>query len=147
MLYKFRGEESKFHQLVKGRTLSRADKGQIAEAAVLFRLAIHGLHVLTSVFDGGRSDWIVETPSRRLCKLQVKWARRKRHGLPVFYLTCSDGRGRTRRYREGEFDFLTGYDLFTDTVYVFTWDELASNKDSVTVREDASERWDKILGT
>ncbi len=142
-----RGEQSKFHIMLGGRELSKAEKGQIAEAAVLFRLVLHGLQVLTGVFDGGRVDWLVEVPSGKLARLQVKWARRKKHGLPVFYLTCSDGRGRTRRYQEGEFDFLVGYDLFTDTAYVYSWKELSANVDSISVRPDAAERWDKIIGS
>jgi hypothetical protein len=52
-----------------------------------------------------------------------------------------------RRYMDREFDFIVGYDLFRDTAYVFSWDEVSANKTTVTVSKDAAERWDKILGT
>lgn len=145
---KSRGEESVYYRMVHGRSLSRLEKGQIAEAAVLFRLTLHGLHVLAPVFDGGRTDWLVETQGGSFVKLQVKWASTKdEHGLPSMKLTCAEGHSKRRRYREHEFDFLVGYDLFTDTAYIFSWAEAASNKSAISVREDAAERWDKITGT
>lgn len=145
---KSRGEESTYHRMTDGRPLTRVAKGQIAEAAVLFRLTLHGLYVLSPVFDGGRTDWLVETRAGTLSKLQVKWASRSgRYGLPSMSLTCSEGHSGRRRYRESEFDFIVGYDLFRDIAYVFSWSEVSGHKTRITVSKDAAERWDKILGT
>jgi hypothetical protein len=143
---KDRGIESKFHRMTGGRQLPRSEKGQIAEAAVLFRLTLLGLPVYGSAFDGAGTDWIVQSSSGRLLKLQVKWASKLRQGLPVIKLRCSNGRLKERRYREHELDFIIGYDLFTDTAYVYSWAEIAANRSTVTVRQDAAERWDKITG-
>ena len=139
--------ESKFHRMIHERTLSSAEKGRIAEAAVLFRLQLFGLRTLVPVFGGDRIDWLVETPSHRMIKLQVKWAARKSTmGRPVVSLTCWDGHDSRRRYHEKEFDILVGYDLFQDIAYVFTSAETAANLTYISVYEAAAERWDKILG-
>lgn len=146
---KTRGEESSFHKAVEDRELSRQDRARIAEAAVLFRLVVHGFHVFRSLSDGDKADWVVETPSGIVRKIQVKWASHTPHGLPHFKLTCTAeghaGKKRYRRYRAGKFDFIVGYDLFSDTAYVFSDAELAGHKAAVTVRPDAAERWDKLV--
>ena len=53
----------------------------------------------------------------------------------------------TRRvaYKAGDFDFIVGYDLFTDTCYVWSWEEVAHFKATVTICPEAEERWDKLL--
>ena len=143
---KARGERSKFDEMVSGRSLTRSEKGQIAEAAILFRLTLHGLHVMSPVFDGGRTDWLVQTVTGALAKLQVKWASSPGpHGLPNLSLTCFEGHDKRRRYTSADFDFLVGYHLFTDTAYVFTWSETEKNQTVITIRDDAAERWDKIV--
>ncbi len=43
-----------------------------------------------------------------------------------------------------EFDFIVGYDLYSDAAYVFTYEEVKHLKKAVTVRDDAFERWDKL---
>lgn len=143
---KARGERSKFDEMVGPRTLNRNEKGQIAEAAVLFRLTLNGLHVLAPVFDGGRTDWMVQTPTGALAKIQVKWASTSGlHGLPTLGLTCTEGHNQRKRYVASDFDFLVGYHLYTDIAYVFTWSETEMNQTSITIREDAAERWDKVI--
>lgn len=145
---KVRGPESLLHQMVSAKTLSPHDKAKVAEAAVLLRLVLHGLTTFGSIFDGDKADWLVETPKGRLCRLQVKWATTYgAHGLPRVSLCCSSGhRGDKRRYQRAEFDVIVGYDLFTDTCYVWTWDEVEQLATSVSVCDGAAERWDKILG-
>ena len=141
-----RGERSKFFEAVEGQDLSNNRKARIAEAAVLFRLALHGFEVSGSVFDGARADWLVETlKDNRVLRLQVKCVIYVKQGLPMISLRCSNGRNKFRRYAKTEFDFIVGYDLFTDTAYVFSTDEVAHLKEGVTIREDAAERWDKLL--
>jgi hypothetical protein len=143
---KSHGEESKHHRAVVVVNLPTQQKGKIAEAAVLFRLLLHGFIAYKSPFDGDKTDFMVEVPEtgERL-KLQVRWmATPTRHGLPGILLTCADGHHKRRRYRPGEFDFIVGYYLFNDTAYVFSFDEVTHLKTHATVSEEHAERWDKL---
>lgn len=143
---KDRGERSKYHEMLTERELTPSEKGNIAEAAILFRCTLYGLHVMAPVFDGGRTDWLVQVPSGDLAKIQVKWASAAgRHGLPHLSLTRTEGHSRRQRYSKKDFDFLVGYSLYTDTAYVFSWDETDKNKTVITIREDVAEDWDKVL--
>lgn len=145
MRKKPRGEESPFYAWVRGRNLSTMQKAKIAESAVLFRLALLDLPAFGSVFDGDKTDWLVEIPrTGRVLKVQVRWAQSWKHGLPTIKLTCSSGRGKSRRFKRGEFDVIVAYDLYTDTAYVWTWDELVKHKSTVTVSESAAEKWEKL---
>jgi hypothetical protein len=142
-----REPKSKYFSYVEGKSITRSQKAKIAEAAVLFRLALHGFNAFTSVFDGDSIDWVVEVPGKnKLLRLEVRWASRYRVGTPIIRLTRSNGRNKTRRFRDGELDYLVGYDLRSDTVYVFRYSELDHLKSMISVREDAAERWDKLRG-
>jgi len=142
---KDRGQESKYSIAVSGQDLGRDRKARVAEAAVLFRLALHGFNVFGRVFDGEKTDWLVRVPGKGgALSVQVRWTKRAKQGLPFVSLECADGRNALRRYVKGEFDFIVGYDLFTDTAFVFAWDEVAHLSRAVTVRKDAAERWDKL---
>ena len=143
---KSHGEESKHHRAIAGRKLTSTQKGEIAEAAVLFRLWLHGYVVYKSPVDGSKVDFVVEVPETgRFFKLQVRWVSRfSKHGLPGVWLTCADGHNKRRRYREGEFDFIVGYYLFNDTAYVFSYDEVVRHKTHITIAEIYAERWDKL---
>lgn len=142
---KDRGEESKYHKAVTWQELSRQRKGKIAEAAVLFRLALYGFDVYMSVSDGDKADWLVEVPKTgKLIKLQVRSVCSFKHGLPGVLLTCTEGHGRRRRYERSDFDFIAGYCLFNDTAYVFSFDEVAQNKTFVAISEKHAEQWDKL---
>lgn len=125
-------------------SMSRDQKGRIAEAATLYRLAVHDLTVMSHVFDGGGEDWLVINKHKAFIRVQVKWARLDRQGLPVFNARRSSGRKAYRRYRADEVDFFVAYDFRTDTAYVFSEEEI-SGKATVTIKEDASERWDKLI--
>ena len=133
---------SKYYVAVSGQELSTDRRGRIAEAAVLFRLALHGLETYGRVSDGQSSDWVVRGSSGVLRTVQVRIARWDKCGEPVISLRCSDGRHCQKRL--SNCDILIGYDLYRDTSYVFEMTELEHLKSFVTVREDAAERWDKI---
>lgn len=139
-----RPEESKFHKALGDRKLTTYQKGSIAEAAVLFRLALHGFRVYGSPFDGGSADWLVENPTGKRLKIQVKSARLDKRGMPMIPLVCSDGRNKFRCYREDELDFIVGYCLFSDTAYVLSLEEVRG-KVWHTPQEQDEERWDKLL--
>ena len=55
---KSRGEKSKFYTMIEEKNTSRLSKARIAEAAVLFRLCLHGMAVFGSPFDGDRADCV-----------------------------------------------------------------------------------------
>lgn len=149
---KGRGVESPLHKVIGDQNLTVFEKMRIAEAAVLLRLTIHRFKVFGPVFDGDEVDWLAEDPDTGARhKLQVRWAGRHGHsyGLPSVSLRCSgpfnrDKVWRTRRFRTGAFDFLVGYDLYTDTAYVWSWGEVEHLTHSITIASEAAERWDKL---
>jgi len=142
---KSRGKEAPLHQMQPSHKMSRHQKAKIAEAATMLRLVAFGFSPFGSVFDGDKTDWLVEAPTGKVWKVQVKWVGRKsKHGLPIVRLSCRDGHKGVRAYREGEFDILVGYDYFTDTAYVWTWDEVKHLKTTVTICPEAAEQWDKM---
>lgn len=119
-------------------------KSRISESAVLFRLALNGWSPYASMFDGEKYDWVVDI-GQRLVKLQVKTARRRGKNSPTVSLRCADGNcSRSRRYQRGEFDYLVGYDIVTDTAYVWSEDEVSHLSSAVTVTENAREAWSKL---
>jgi len=140
---KDRGLESPFHQMAVAG-LTRNDKGKIAEAAVLFRAVLHRFVVFGSPFDGDRADWLFDV-SGNILKIQVKWAAvYGDHGLPTVSLTRTAGGRKSLRYAPDDFDFIVGYDLFTDTCYVWSYEETKGHTTSITITPEAAEAWWKI---
>lgn len=139
---KLKGNPSKFYAAVEFSDLGRNRKAKVAEAAVLFRLVLHGFDVYGRVFDGQKADWVVEGQ-----KVQVRFARWCKYGTPIVSLRCGGGsrnhRGK-RRFEDGEFDVLVGYDLYTDTAFVWRWDELTHLQTAVSASEEAAEAWHKL---
>jgi len=141
------GEKHWITQATQGRTYSTNEKAMIAEAAVMHRATVHQLRIYGSPFDGDKVDWVARVPETgTMWKVQVKLVKEHRHGLPVVSLRCRGASG-LRTYLPGEFDLLVGYDLRTDTAYVWTWDEVAHLKACVTTCPEAEERWDKFRGS
>ncbi len=136
--------ESSLHQMLGGREPDPVAKARIAEAAILLRVVLMGWDVYGSVFDGSKFDWIVNVGGH-LVRLQVKSMSMMKKGSPLMRLLCSEGRGKSRRYKKDEFDFAVGYDLFADRAYVWSWPEV-KDRTTVSAHPDAIERWDKILG-
>jgi transposase-like protein len=136
-----RGSDSKFLNLAKA-DLTRQQKANVAEAAVLFRLTLCGLTPLQPCFEGDRFDWLVITPTG-IKKLQVKWITlHSPCGLPSIRLWTMS-RGKRYLYNAGDFDFLIGYWLQNDTAYVVHWSEVAG-KSAVAVTPTMAERWDLL---
>lgn len=143
--YRATARRSALHSLLGQHKPTRAQRARTSEAAVLVRLAVVGWEVYGSPFDGDKFDWIVNTGDR-LVRIQVKTTRlNKAAGSPFIQLRCSEGRGKSRKYREGEFDFIVGYDLFTDTAYVWSWEEV-KGRAAISVTQEAAEAWGKIKG-
>lgn len=143
-----KGPQSRISSLApdpSGFTTQR--KGKIAEAAALHRMVLLDFEVYGSPFDGDKADWVVRAPGGDLAVVQVKWATHPKKGSPTLKLRAADGRGNLRPYEEGEFDYLVGYDLWSDTCYVWTWDEVKHLKSAVSITDTAAERWDKFSST
>jgi len=138
------GNESKYHKRVAHEELTRERKARIAEAAILFRLALHDLIAYSSPFDGDKTDWLVENSQGHLLKVQLRWTKGNKQGLPNIPLRCSDGRKHQRRYNDNELDFMVGYDLYTDTAYVMSRDELKGYKAAISIQEEFAEAWGKL---
>lgn len=138
---KDRGSESSVSKVLTSQKLT---KERIAEAATFFRLAVHGFGVFGSCFDGDRADWVVEIPeTKRIVKIQVKSCKADR-GLPTVSLRHAAGGRASKRYQKGDYDFLVGYDLYTDVCYVWSWSETEGNSTRITIHPEAAERWDKL---
>ena len=145
---KERGVESALHQTIRANGLDSLQIAKVSETAVLLRLLVHGYIPFGSVFDGDRADWVVEVPqTQKFYKIQVKTMQRASGGLPAASIRHGHNRkGGSVRYQKGDFDFLIGYDLFSDTCYVWSWSEVLGHKSSITGNPDAFERWDKLRG-
>lgn len=144
---KDRGSESWLYRMAS-KDLTQSDKGHVAETAVLLRMLLNRFKVFGAKSDGEKADWIVEiSETGRIWKIQVKSTsgpNRTTQGLPIVLLTCADGHNKRRRYLKGEFDFIVGHNLFTDTAYVWSWAELENQKTSVTITPEAEEAWHKL---
>jgi len=144
--YKDRGLESKFYSTVKNKELTRLQKGKIAEAAIIFRLVLNGFNVYNSIFDGDKYDCLVEIPeTKRIVKLQIRWAKEYKNGLPLISLKCSNGFKTYRKFTSKEFDFIVGYNLFNDTAYIYSFNEIDHLNSAITTSKDGEEAWNKLL--
>jgi transposase-like protein len=147
---KYRGDESDIHQIIKNQKLTTSQIGKVSEAAIALRLLIRGFNVFGSAYDGDRTDWLVEVPSTgKIWKIQVKTTHSqgypRRDSLPTVDIQHKNrSKMGAQRYARGDFDFLVGYDLYTDTAYVWSWDEVEHLKRAITICPDAKERWDKL---
>lgn len=140
-------EPSSFLYSLSKDKLTRTAKARVAEAAVLLRLALLDFRVFRSAFEGDIVDFLVNpSGSGKSLKLQVKWARQMSSGLPIVQNRCSAGRGKSRKYKEGEIDYLVGYDLYSDRAYVWSWSEIKDRRE-ITISSNAMERWDKLLAS
>jgi len=134
-------EPSRLYTLFGSTQLTRLQKGKVAEAAVLLRFCLLGFNPFGSVFDGDKIDWVVES-GKDLFKIQVKWVERYSGVSPRVSLLHS---WKHKVYSQGDFDFLVGFDFFTDTCYVWAWSEVENVKSAITVDPSAVERWDKVM--
>ncbi len=141
-----RAVESTLHASIRGVELTRQQKGRLSETAVLLRLILQGFDPVRSPFEGARVDWWVLIPgvSSAPLKLQVKWAYQAKAGQPVVSLERYQGHHARKRMEPEDFDILAGYDLYTDTVYVWTREEVAHHKGHISVSADAAEAWHKM---
>ncbi|HEC84621.1 MAG: hypothetical protein DRR08_29350 [Candidatus Parabeggiatoa sp. nov. 2] len=134
-------EPSKLYRASEVESLTTSQKGDIAEYAVAFRLAVHGFSIHKPYSSGG-VDWLAENPKTgKIFRIEVKWASKAKEGLPFIRLTRSSN---GQRYDNNYFDFIVGYDFYSDTAYVYSFSEISKNKTIITISETAAERWDKL---
>ena len=141
-----KGGESEIHKGVRANELNNVQIAKVSEAAVMLRMLVQGFNVFGSVFDGDRTDWLVEIPSTgKVCKIQVKTAYRGSAGKPSVSLRRGVGKwSESGRYVKGDFDFMVGYDIFTDTAYVWSWGDALDHQNSVSCQPDRKEKWDLL---
>ncbi len=141
---KYVPEASRLAQLVDRRSLSREQKGHIAEAAVLLRLALQGFVTWRSLYDGNSVDWLISRPRhRRHLRIQVKWARRGRQGRPFFPVLRRNSK-KMVNIQEDDCDYVIGYDLETDTAFVFPV-RVIQGKARQSCDPEYAEAWHLIL--
>ena len=144
---KSRGERSKFFDQIEKNKLTSMQKANVAEAAILFRLCLYGFKIFGSPFDSDVEDWLVIVPhTKKVKKVQVKVAYKKQgqgHGLPV--ISVRRNHGKRERYQQSDFDFLVGYDLYSDKAYVFSFEETLKCKASISICVEAEEAWEKFM--
>ena len=102
------------------------DKGNIAEAAVVFHAARAGIPVFRPLTEHGRTDLVLDD-GRRLLRVQCKWASRDGE-IVVVRLTntrrSASGYVRTT-YAKGEIDAVAAYCAETDACYLLPIDLVA----------------------
>jgi len=137
---------ARFREVAASRSYTTSQMGAIAETAALLRLHTHQFEVFRPTRDGSKVDLVVlDPPTGRTMKVQVKCAKQSRSGLPVVSLLCGMGSRKFRRYTVEEFDFIVGYDITTDTCFVWSFDEVSHLNSSITITPEAAERWDKFI--
>lgn len=142
-----RGTESKYHKMIKENELENKQKGRIAESAIFFRASLLNIPFYKAIMDGDKIDCLVHDQKKDLFKkVQIRWAGQwGSKGSPKLRLTCTEGRYKYRRYRDDEFDYLIGYNLYTDTAYVYTQNDLKKYKKAISLRPEHAEAWHKLF--
>lgn len=119
---------------------STLDIGRLSEAAILFRLTLHRFHVLKPFFEGDVADCLVRNDTGKCFRIQVKTVLH-RAGSQSVSLRKSYS---SKRYEEGEFDFIVGYNPSEDAAYVWSADEVKHLSATVSICPSAREAWHKI---
>lgn len=141
---KYDPELSRLATMVAGEELSSEYKGQIAEAAVALRLALLRYEVWRPLFEGNKVDYLVTRPNiEKHVRLQVRWARREKHGRPIFQVSKNESE-KVRYLSRDTCDFVIAYDLETDTAFVVPV-EVCEGKWHKTCDEQYAEAW-RLLG-
>jgi len=137
-----RSDPSKYAKMLQPG-MSSLQKAKVAEAAVLFRFALMGFSPFGSPFDGDKADWVVDVRGK-LLKVQVRLCRLGKHGSPFISLRRVTADKRSVRFQPGDFDFIVGYDLHSDTAFVYGEAEVAGLSTAKSVTESAKEAFAKM---
>jgi len=145
---KEKAEGSKFFTAFKKNGLLKKREwiGKLSEAAVIFRLILNGFEIYSSIFDCDKIDFIIRKGREgKLIRLQAKTVRRVKRGWGkgegFIPLICQKGHYGRRKIGEKDFDFIVGYDLFSDSCYVFNKNQIRKNKTTIGIKRGIKEGW------
>lgn len=135
---------SRFADIIVSRATTTDQKGAIAEAAAIVRMKMWGYRPYLPLCPHGKADMVVEVPeTNRIHRVQVKMVKLgRRYGRPVISLYTMVRSGKALR-KQGDFDFLVGYNPAEDVCYVYAEDEIKT-LNIMTVDPAAVEAWDKM---
>ncbi len=101
-------------------------KGVIAEAAVMFRLGLLGLRSYSPSHEGDPAD-IMVIKNGKVCRVQVKWAR-KNDGGTIFVPLSRGWKSRKSYLTDDSVDVIVGYELRTDSSFVFDTNNIEEDR-------------------
>jgi hypothetical protein len=133
---------SPYYTSIIKKRLDTINVAKISEAAVLFKLTLHGFNSFSPNFDGEKADFLVLNEFNKTIKVQVKSTQHPKEGLPRIDVTCCNGR-RRRKYAKDEFDILVGYDIRTDTCYIFRRQDI-KDRGNICIDKESEEAWERI---
>lgn len=126
---------SKFARMVDIESLSGDQKGRLSEDVVVNRLFAVGCVPFVRASGIQRFDILVYTPkSDEVLRIQVKTV-----GRGYIKITGHEG-----EYTRECFDYIVGYDIATDSAYVYSFEETRNHGTILTVDTSALEMWTKI---
>lgn len=126
--------------------LAPSSLGLAGESAVKFFLAQRGLILAHPAGDGDVVDIYVRRPSgAKVAFLQARVASDppSRNGLPTISMRRYR-KGQSNTFKRGDFHFLVGFCRENGHCYVYSYDEVEKNRNSVSLRDEACNAFDKI---
>lgn len=118
-------------------------KGMIAEAATMFRLALVGVNIYRSMFEGDTADMVAEKDGRT-CRIQVKWVTVNKKTQAPCVSMARGWKQRKSYLTDGSVDVI-GYHLGADSAFVFTVADIEQDRGSMPCDTMSLERFDKVL--
>lgn len=135
---------SKFTSFADHSKFTTNQKGRVAELAVRLRLSILGIETYINEFDGSKYDGIIRVGDD-IKKIQIRWARKESKSRnSSVKLTKSDGRKNHKTYTENDLDFLFAYDFLTDSVYVYSYEDIRGLKNAISMKKECLEAFHKL---
>jgi len=136
-----------------GLTFSAASRlppaaiGLCGESAARFFLSQYGLILANPAGDGDVVDIYARRPSgAKVAFIQARVAGDppSRSGLPSISMRRYR-KGRSNTFKKGDFHFLVGYCRQNGHCYVYSYDEVKGNRNSVSLTDDACGAFHKIV--
>lgn len=126
--------------------LAPSNLGFAGESAVGFYLSQRGLIMAQPCYDGDVVDIYVRRPNgTKMAFLQARMAADppSRSGLPTLSLRRYRN-GQANTFKRGDFHFLVGFCRENGRCYVYSYDEVSKNRNSISLRDDACDAFEKI---
>lgn len=133
----------RYQEEISTNTYSSTQTGNIAEAAIRRKCQRLHFEFYAPAYGCAFFDGIIYVPqARQAWKVQIKTATHHNKGLPTVSTRSSKN-----KYLRETCDFLIGYEIVSDTAYVWSHDELIPFQYRVSLRPDAKENWKKLICT